>query len=577
MTVTHCRIPLPNVLRAPLAGGLLVALALALTAGGLAGCGDRAPEEPTHSHDSEAAEHEHGEAGGHSHGGGESWAVTAWGEHFELFPEIDALVAGETALSHTHVTWLTDFSPLTEGTVEAVLRPVTGAGGTAGGTAEDTAGGTAEDTVQVFRATEPLRAGIYNVEIRPPAPGLYDLSFRIEATEDGAREEIPAGRVRVGTAEEPGGLVEPPPGPTPSPVDAEPISFLLEEQWRIPFTTAWVETGALRVSVAGPGRVRPAAGGEIVLTAPLAGVVVGTPWPHRGAAVRRGSAVFRVTPRGGPAESLARLEAARREVEAELEVTKRRLERLEKLLEIEAVARRQVEEVRARVTGLEARAEAARRELATARAVRDGGRGAGGEEVTVRAPWDGRVARVDVTPGESVEAGQVLARLVRLRPLWLEVALTPADARRLEGDPAGLLITRPGEAGAVSFEDVRQVAQAPEVDPATGTVGLLLEIPDPGGALRLGTAVDAEILLPERREGIVIPASALVDDGGTPVVYVQLDGESFLRRPVQVRGRQGDELLVTGLRSGERLVTRGGAAIRRATLVSSGADHGHVH
>jgi phosphoglucomutase len=42
---------------------------------------------------------------GHSHGEDDtgSWAVTAWGEHFGLFPEFDALVAGETASS---MRWL---------------------------------------------------------------------------------------------------------------------------------------------------------------------------------------------------------------------------------------------------------------------------------------------------------------------------------------------------------------------------------------------------------------------------------------------------------------------------------------
>ena len=67
---------------------------------------------------------------GHGHGDGtsndemvegESWAVTAWGEHFELFPEIDALVSNETAGAHVHVTVLDGFKPATEGSVTVVL------------------------------------------------------------------------------------------------------------------------------------------------------------------------------------------------------------------------------------------------------------------------------------------------------------------------------------------------------------------------------------------------------------------------------------------------------------------------
>jgi hypothetical protein len=74
-----------------------------------------------------------------------------------------------------------------------------------------------------------------------------------------------------------------------------------------------------------------------------------------------------------------------------------------------------------------------------------------------------------------------------------------------------------------------------------------------------------------------LPDSAVVDDAGESVVYVQLDGESFSRREVVVRHRQGDELLVEGVLPGERVVTLGGAAIRRASLMASGEAQGHVH
>ena len=61
------------------------------------------------------------------------------------------------------------------------------------------------------------------------------------------------------------------------------------------------------------------------------------------------------------------------------------------------------------------------------------------------------------------------------------------------------------------------------------------------------------------------------------MVYIQLDGESFARQEIDVRMRQGGLLLVEGLTHGQRLVTVGGAAIRRSALVSSGVGEGHVH
>jgi hypothetical protein len=125
-------------------------------------------------------------------------------------------------------------------------------------------------------------------------------------------------------------------------------------------------------------------------------------------------------------------------------------------------------------------------------------------------------------------------------------------------------------------EGVRLVSVAPQVDAATGTVEVLLEAPAEG-RLVLGTAVQVQILLAAARAGVVVPASARVDDGGVPVVYLQLAGERFARQEIHVIEEQGDRLLVAGLLPGQRLVTRGGDAIRRSSLLASGQSHGHVH
>ena len=89
--------------------------------------------------------------------------------------------------------------------------------------------------------------------------------------------------------------------------------------------------------------------------------------------------------------------------------------------------------------------------------------------------------------------------------------------------------------------------------------------------------MEVEVFLPETLRGTVIPATAIVDDGGVPVVYVQQDGEGFTRHEIVVRAREGNRFLVEGLGAGQRLVTVGGPAIRRATMVSSGVGEGHVH
>jgi hypothetical protein len=95
--------------------------------------------------------------------------------------------------------------------------------------------------------------------------------------------------------------------------------------------------------------------------------------------------------------------------------------------------------------------------------------------------------------------------------------------------------------------------------------------------LPFGSAVEAQLLLSGEQRGVVVPVLALVDDSGTSVAYVQVEGESFARRELRVLRRLGSEALVEGLKPGQRLVTRGAASVRRASLLSTGAPEGHVH
>lgn len=474
-----------------------------------------------HGHD----DHGHGDHGHDHHGDAaaaqEPWAVTAWGDTYEIFAECDPLAVGATSASFTHVTILDGFPPLREGTVTVILR------------------GAAEHS---FPQPVMKRDGIWNVEITPTEAGDFEIFYRVDAP--AGVEEIAAGRVHVGDAAHPGGLVD----PSGSRLAGD-VPFLKEQQWRTPFATEWVAAGSIRESVQGPGRVRAAAGGDVLLAAPLDGRVRPDAAVHVGQAVRRGGTVLSLDPRAGADRTLP-------ELEAELTVARNRLARLEELLQAEAVSLADVETARARVASLAPRVAAA------------GGDASAASAVAVPSPFDGAIAEVFVTAGQSVAVGDPLARVVRTDPLWIEVQLPPADAARLDGGVSGVVI------GAGAARDARFVARSPAVDSGTGRIAALLEVP--GGNLAPGQVGEFEVLLAGERSGVVIPGSALVDDGGVPVVYLQIEGEAFARLEVEVLALQGDRILVEGPVPGDRIVTRGAAAIRRASLTSSTLE-GHVH
>jgi hypothetical protein len=178
---------------------------------------------------------------------------------------------------------------------------------------------------------------------------------------------------------------------------------------------------------------------------------------------------------------------------------------------------------------------------------------------------------------ESVSAP---GRVVKSRPLLLEVALIPEDAPKLAAGPlAGLLLRRSPSAPEISIQsgDLGSVSLSTELDPRTSSILASVELRRAVPELPTGTSFDAELLLPAERTGIVIPDTALVAESSVMTVYEQVEGESFARREVRVIQKQGGRVLVEGLLPGSRIVTKGGTSIRRASLLSSGAPEGHVH
>ena len=494
-----------------------------------------------------------------------TFSVTAWGSVYEVFPELETLSAGETSAAHVHVTALDGFAPLAEGGVGIELRP--------------SDGGSSER----FEASGAQRPGVFEIALTPSRVGLFDLFFHIDS--ELGNETLRGGQVEIGGADSAGGLRRAP-APRGATVTAEPASFLKEQQWRTDFATEWVTSGTLPRSVQGLAITRSPAGRELILTAPVDGVLLKRPWPHIGQEVGSGRTVLQVRPLIADRESLAELEAEQLGLAAQLKVDRADAERQKALFEQAVVSRQAMERAEAVAQETAAHLEAIEQDLRLARMTRTGEADSASqlETLNLRATSRARIASIMATPGQVVEAGDALVRLVDGSGMWLGLALSPSDARSF--DPASNLlglVARRSDGSTVRFssDEVGFIARSPEVDRHRGTIDLLLAIPA-DGRLALGEAVEADLLLSEDSpidgevSSVVVPTSALIDDGER-IVYLQLQGETFVRQPVTVLHSQGDRALVAGLVPGQRVVTRGGNAIRRASLLTGAQSHGHVH
>jgi multidrug efflux pump subunit AcrA (membrane-fusion protein) len=174
----------------------------------------------------------------------------------------------------------------------------------------------------------------------------------------------------------------------------------------------------------------------------------------------------------------------------------------------------------------------------------------------------------------------MLFHIVRLDRLWLEARVPESDVGRLER-PSGAWFSMDGFRAPVQIstaQGARLITDGVIVDPGSRTAPAIFEFDNPSGRLRPGLAVQAHLYTGRADATIAVPLSALVDDNGQPVVYVQTAGETMERRAVQPVQRDGDWVgIASGLAEGERVVSRGAYQVRLAAAAPSLAGEGHAH
>lgn len=475
-----------------------------------------------------------------------STAVTRWSARSELFVEHPRLVVGRPARFAIHFTDMQTFAPLTSGRCTVTLT------------------GT---RTEAFTADGPSRPGIFGVTVTPTAAGT--VSMRIEVS--GALSDVhDLGTVEVYTNETAARVAEPPEE------EGEGISFLKEQQWTLEFGTATVARRPLRNALVVPGEVRPRTGGDAVVAAPVTGRVVALPGSLTvGTPVPAGAVLAELLPQSTQAADRPSLEVDLAEAQAQLRLAEAERARVERLTAAGAIPGRRLEEARLAAatahTGVEA-AEARLGQLDTARA----GRGDGSRDArfVLRAPFAGVVTEVGARQGVAVEQGAALFRIVALDAIDVVALVPEADLPRL-ATLADAHATLPGHDAPIALGT--PVSRGRVLDPATRTLPVVFRLKEPPAHLAVGQRVTVQLSTGTAADVLAVPASALVDDGGRLVVFVQTAGETFERRPVTVRARDGALVGIDGVTEGEHVVVRGAPLVRLASMSSQVPARGHVH
>ena len=473
---------------------------------------------------------------------------TRWTTRSELFVEYPPLVEGETSRFAIHFTDLATFEPVRAGRAAVHL---TGA----------------QD--QEFVVEAPGRPGIFGVDVTPNRAGRYRLDVVVDAP--GLTDRHDLGDVTVLTAADAaaGAAAE-------EPADTS-IPFLKEQQWTLNFATASAERHQMGESLVLAAEIEPRTGGRVDVTTPVAGRLAGDlPARQVWSRVARGDTLAEIIPHSGHGEDRPALELDVAEARAALELAVAQRARVERMVEVGALPTRRQLEARVAEQTAEARVTAADAHLAQLDSTRRGeGEDARDIRFILRAPISGVVAKSDATPGASVDEGARLFRLVALDRVHIVGALPEAALSRVD-ELVRAELEVPGVAAPVALD--RLVAVGRVLDPNARTVPIIYELADPDRRLTIGQAVSLRVFVSAATEAVTVPASAIVDDAGQPVVFVQVAGERFERRAVELGNRESGLVQITGdVALGDRIVVRGAPLIRLASLSSQVPAHGHTH
>lgn len=390
-----------------------------------------------------------------------------------------------------------------------------------------------------------IGAGTAYFLIRPDGP-----STRAATTGSASATSSPAG-------------LSPTPGPA-TPTEALPdvvVTLTPDAVDRAGIRLAPVVAGAGTATLRLPGVVEPNAYKQVVVT-PLVSGRVTRVLVELGQSVRRGQAIAEVfSPELSEAET--RFVSAR----AELDAHERELQRTEKLVDIGAASRQELDRLHAEHTAKLTALESARSRLEllglSGAAIGDLGPGKNiGATTTIAAPIAGVVTERAANQGLNVDPATKMFTVVDLSTIWVVADVYEKDFARA-GVGAAATITTKAFPDAVLHGRVSYVD--PQVNSETRTAKLRIEVSNPREQLRLGMFADVAIEASGPSSGVRVPRTAVQNVAGRTVVYLADAGQAgrFIEREVHLGDASGTDVdVVSGVKPGDTVVSEGSFSLR---------------
>jgi membrane fusion protein, heavy metal efflux system len=480
----------------------------------------------------------HSHDGGHSHNGGHSHGVpniksirfTEFSESYEIFTEMTPLIVGYESEFVVHFSRMSDYTPITNGSLLIQLR---------GAFNEDVT----DDSI--------ARKGIFITSFVPQTSGDVDIAFIYQSSEGNDTIRVAKQKCyeTIAAARKDEFL------------EKEGITFLKEEAWLIDFGLLQIEPGVFSEVLKTTARLDLHPSGETNLTATTSGIVkFATDDLIIGKKISKGSLVFQIEA-GTIREDNLHLKFE--QIKSNYERAEKEYERVSELYKLKISPEREYLQTKANYENTRALYE-------------NYSQTSDGSAVLIKSPSSGMITELFVNNGQFVEAGSQLARISNTSKMIATVEIPFSIYKNFAFQSLGHFIIN-DSAYTLTELNGRLLGNPISTEKSNSYVNLSFEIENKHRLIR-NEILDVYLFGKESNNAVVIPKAAIWEDQGHYYVFAQIHGELYEKREIKLGAFDGRNYLVEkGLSPGEVIVSEGVYRVMLASKVSNLPSTSHVH
>jgi membrane fusion protein, heavy metal efflux system len=466
----------------------------------------------------------------------EALAYTIYTDKTELFLEFKPLIVGKEARFAAHFTHLGEyFKAFTEGTITLSLE--------------------VNGKKTVIKQDSLMVPGIFRLRLTPEQTGKGRLVFDIKTKE--ITDQIILNDVTVypdaNTA-----IAANPPGEE----SGNDISYLKEQAWKVDFANTPVKKQPFSEVIKTTGQILSAQGDEMIVAAKSSGIVRFTEKNTVGASVTNGEGLFTIT--GGDITE-GNVDVKFKEAKANYDKAKADVDRAKELIRDNLITQKDYMQRQNEFDIAQTQYNALAKNYSS-----------GGQKVS--AGINGFIKNIYVSEGQFVNAGDPLASISQNQRLILKAEVSQKYFSKLKSFTAANFKT-PYDNKVYSTAELngKLLSYGKSTSENSAFIPVSFEI-DNKGEIIPGSFIELFLKSDPIADALVIPASSLIEEQGIFYVYVQVEGESFQKREVKLGVSDGINVQVlSGIKEGERVVSKGAYQIKLATMAGSMPAHGHEH